>query len=181
MKIIETKLSGLIVIEPTLWIDHRGYFLEVFQEKRYADLGLPNFVQDNISRSKQNVLRGLHYQKPHTQAKLIGVTRGTIWDVVVDLRLHSRTFGEWFHIILSDENHKQLFIPEGLAHGFCVLSEEADIHYKCTNFYEPPHERGIIWNDKQLNIPWPIKNPILSSKDSLYPSLQDISHEYLFN
>ncbi len=173
MNIIEAPLAGLLIIEPKVFTDNRGYFYENFQQKRYAEYGIPPFVQDNMSRSTCNVIRGLHYQLPHPQGKLVWVTRGHVWDVSVDLRVTSPTFGQWFSITLSDENHTQLYIPPGFAHGFCVLSNVADFHYKCTDYYHPNAERGIIWNDAQLNIPWPVKNPILSAKDIEYPSLQE--------
>lgn len=137
-------------------------------------------MQDNYSRSKKNVLRGLHYQLPHPQGKLVGVTRGSVYDVVVDIRLSSPTFGNWFGIHLNDENQMQMYIPPGFAHGFCVLSDEADFYYKCTDFYAPGTEHGIIWNDEKLNIAWPISNPILSPKDEIYSSLYEIPHDQLF-
>lgn len=180
MKTIEAPIQGLIIFEPTIFHDNRGYFYEVFQQERYAEYGLPLFVQDNISRSKRHSLRGLHYQLPHAQGKLVWVTRGTVWDIVVDIRMSSPTFGQWFSITLSDENHTQMYIPPGFAHGFCVLSEEADFYYKCTDFFAPTCEHGIAWNDACLNILWPVKNPILSPKDETYPSLHEIPHEQLF-
>lgn len=180
MKVNEASLSGLLIIEPNVFHDSRGHFYEVFQSKRYESYGIPPLVQDNTSRSKRDVLRGLHYQLPQSQGKLVWVTRGSVWDVVVDIRVKSPTFGKWFGITLSDENHLQFYIPPGFAHGFCVLSEEADFHYKCTDYYAPGKEHGIAWNDTQLNILWPIKNPILSPKDEVYPSLHEIAHEQLF-
>ncbi len=180
MKVTQTSLSGLLLFEPRIFNDARGYFYETFQAQRYQEYGLPAFVQDNFSRSTQGVLRGLHYQLPKSQGKLVGVTRGKIWDVAIDIRRHSSTFGQWFSVILSDENHTQMYIPPGFAHGFCVLSEVADFYYKCTDFYSPADERGIAWNDKELNLPWPIKQPILSPKDEIYPMLSEIPDEYLF-
>jgi dTDP-4-dehydrorhamnose 3,5-epimerase len=180
MKTTEAPLAGLMIIEPRLFPDNRGYFFEVFEQQRYAERGLPPFVQDNVSRSTHGVLRGLHYQLPRAQGKLVWVTRGSIWDVVVDLRLSSPTFGKWFGLTLSDDNHLQLYIPPGFAHGFCVVSEEADVYYKCTDFYSPGNEHGIAWNDQTLNISWPIKEPILSSKDDTYPPLHEVKHEKLF-
>lgn len=180
MKMTEGPLSGLLIFEPKIFNDNRGYFFEVFQAERYADVGIPPFVQDNISRSTKNVLRGLHYQLPRAQGKLVWVTRGTVWDIALDIRVSSPTFGQWFSIILSDENHTQMYIPPGFAHGFCVLSDEADFYYKCTDFYTPKAEHGIAWNDTNLNIPWPIQHPILSPKDEVYPHLKDIPHENLF-
>jgi len=180
MKITAAPLEGLLIIEPKVFGDHRGYFYEVYQQNRYAEYGIPPFVQDNISRSKRNILRGLHFQFPHAQGKLVWVTRGSVWDVSVDIRVGSPTFGKWFGMTLSDENHTQLYIPPGFAHGFCVLSDEVDFHYKCTEYYFPDAERGIIWNDAQLNIQWPITNPILSAKDLTLPSFYEIANEKLF-
>jgi dTDP-4-dehydrorhamnose 3,5-epimerase len=180
MKIMNSPLSGLIIIQPSVFSDSRGFFVEAFQQKRYLELGIPAFVQDNISRSKRHVLRGLHFQLPHEQGKLVWVTRGEVFDVSVDIRVSSPTFGKWFGITLSDENHTQMYIPPGFAHGFCVLSEEADFCYKCTDFYATSSEHGIAWNDPRLNINWPIKYPILSNKDENYPSLYELSHEELF-
>jgi dTDP-4-dehydrorhamnose 3,5-epimerase len=180
MNITNTPLQGLIIIEPDIFTDNRGYFFEVYQQQRYAEWGIPHFIQDNMSRSKRDTLRGLHYQLPHSQGKLVGVTRGTVWDVVVDIRVSSPTFGQWFSTTLSDENHRQIYIPPGFAHGFCVLSDEADFYYKCSDFYAPSCEQGIAWNDTRLNIPWRVKNPVLSPKDEVYPSLHEISHEKLF-
>jgi|SRR5579885_2154765 dTDP-4-dehydrorhamnose 3,5-epimerase len=180
MKVTEGPLPGLLIIEPRVFNDNRGYFFEVFQQKRYAEFGIPAFVQDNVSRSARNVLRGLHYQLPHAQGKLVFVTRGSVWDVAVDIRTNSPTFGQWFGIHLNDENHTQFYIPPGFAHGFCVLSDEADFHYKCTDYYQPGSEHGIAWNDERLNIPWPVSNPVLSPKDEIYPALHEIAHEKLF-
>lgn len=180
MQITEGPLPGLIIIEPKAFKDNRGYFYETFQRKRYEDIGIPPFVQDNFSHSTRNVLRGLHYQLPNPQGKLVYVTRGSVWDVAVDIRQHSPTFGQWFGVHLNDENHKQLYIPPGFAHGFCVLSDEAHFHYKCTDYYTPDAEQGIIWNDEKLNITWPVENPILSPKDEIYPCLHELSHEKLF-
>ncbi|VVC76328.1 dTDP-4-dehydrorhamnose 3,5-epimerase [Aquicella siphonis] len=180
MKITEGPLTGLLIIEPRIFTDSRGYFYEVFQQQRYQEHGIPAFVQDNVSRSRYGVLRGLHYQLPHPQGKLVYVTRGSVWDVAVDIRVSSPTFGQWFGAHLNDENHKQIYIPPGFAHGFCVLSEEADFHYKCTDYYFPGTEQGIAWNDKRLNIPWLVHNPVLSPKDEILPGLNDITHAKLF-
>lgn len=180
MNIKTTPLSGLLLIEPRIFADERGYFFEGFQQTRYAEAGILPFVQYNLSRSKRNVLRGLHYQSPKAQGKLVGVSRGKVWDVAVDIRLSSKTFGQWFAAELSDENHAQLYIPPGFAHGFCVLSEEADFYYKCTDFYAPEAEQGIAWNDTRLNIPWPIEQPLLSPKDQTYSSLHELPHDKLF-
>lgn len=180
MQINSAPLSGLMILEPQIFNDERGYFFEMVQHHRYAKYGMPAFLQANISRSKKNVLRGLHYQLPHAQGKLIGVIRGSVWDVVVDIRRSSPTFAQWFSIELNDQNHLQMYIPPGFAHGFCVLSDEADFYYHCTDLYEPKSEKGILWNDPQLNISWPITQPILSAKDQIYPQLCGISHEHLF-
>lgn len=180
MKLTEAPLSGVLIIEPRIFTDARGYFHEAYQAERYAQHNIPAFVQDNLSRSSKNVLRGLHYQKPHAQGKLVHVSRGAVWDVVVDIRVSSPTFGKYFHIELSEDNHLQLYIPPGFAHGFCVLSDIADFHYKCTDYYQPNAEHGIAWNDPQLNIPWPVKEPILSPKDEVYPALNEIKHDELF-
>lgn len=180
MKSINTSFDGLIIFEFNVFKDPRGHFFEVYQKSRYAELGIPPFVQENVSWSKRDVLRGLHYQLPQSQGKLVWVSRGTVWDVVVDIRQTSKTFGQWFSITLSGDNFKQMYIPPGFAHGFCVLSAEADFHYQCTDYYVPGAEHGILWNDPKLNIPWPVKNPLLSSKDSTYPSLHEVAHEFLF-
>jgi dTDP-4-dehydrorhamnose 3,5-epimerase len=181
MNVHPTPLSGLILIEPKVYADERGYFLETFEQKRYAELGIPPFVQDNLSHSKRNTLRGLHYQlPPKAQGKLVWVTHGEVWDVVVDIRHHSPTFGQFFHTILSDKNHLQFYIPPGFAHGFCVLSEKADFSYKCTDFYATAYEHGIAWNDADLSIPWPVQDPILSPKDKTYSALKDTAYEKLF-
>jgi len=180
MRIIKTSLKGLVVIEPQVFRDSRGYFLESFQAARFHEHGIPDFVQDNFSRSKRGVLRGLHYQLPHAQGKLIGVTRGKVWDVSVDIRLGSPTFGQWLAFELSDENQLQVYVPPGFAHGFCVLSEEADFYYKCTDYYNPTTEKGIAWNDPELKISWPVQEPILSAKDQHYLPLKNIAAENFF-
>lgn len=180
MNITEGPLNGLLIITPRVFHDERGYFFESFNQKPYRDAGIPAFVQDNHSLSQKNVLRGLHYQLPHAQGKLVFVTRGKVFDVVVDIRRSSPTFGQWFSIELSDENHQQLYIPPGFAHGFCTLSDTADFAYKCTDFYTPGAEHGIRYDDALLNIPWPVRHPILSAKDKIYPSLNDIKTTDLF-
>lgn len=180
MKRIDSPFKGLIIIEPRIFNDSRGYFYESYQDKRYGELGIPPFVQDNFSHSQRNTLRGLHYQLPSAQGKLVGVTQGEVWDVVVDIRQDSPTFKQWFGIHLSEQNHIQMYVPPGFAHGFCVLSETANFYYKCTDYYNPATEKGIIWNDSELNIPWPLQNPIISSKDLLLPSLSEITHDNLF-
>jgi len=173
MKKIETAFEGLYVLEPRVFEDDRGYFFESFNAKVFEDLGLStDFVQDNISRSRRGVLRGLHFQDPKPQAKLVRASEGTIWDVVVDIRPQSKTFGLHYGVELSAENRKLLFIPEGFAHGFCVISETANFHYKCTEFYSPKDEKGLIWNDSELGISWPVKSPIVSTKDQQLLSFQ---------
>ena len=166
MKTIETRLPGVVIFEPSRFGDQRGFFMETFQRDRYAESGLElEFVQDNFSRSRQGVLRGLHYQMENPQGKLVTVMRGEIYDVALDMREYSDTFGNWVGVRLSGENGRQLYIPPGFAHGFCVLSEEADFHYKCTDFYDPASERSVVWNSPELQIDWPIETPIVSAKD----------------
>jgi len=175
MQIESTSLSGILLIKPRVFYDGRGRFFESFQAQRYAEHGITlDFVQDNISYSQQGTLRGLHYQLQHPQGKLVSVLRGKVLDVAVDIRLGSPTFGQSFSCELSDENHYQLYVPPGFAHGFCVLSEEVCFHYKCTDYYQPKDEHGIAWNDPALNIAWPLGNaPLLSAKDKLYLPLKD--------
>jgi dTDP-4-dehydrorhamnose 3,5-epimerase len=180
MKILKTKLDGVLIIEPTVFPDGRGYFYESFHETRYVETGIPSqFVQDNFSHSVKDVIRGLHYQLERPQGKLILVSTGRILDVIVDIRRHSKTFGKSLTIELSAENPRQVYIPPGFAHGFCVLSENANVTYKCSDYYHPASERGILWNDPSLNIPWPTKDPILSPKDAIYPLLKDVSSDHL--
>lgn len=176
MQIFETKIQGIKVIHPKVINDNRGYFFETFQKERYQKmLGINyEFVQDNYSRSFKNVLRGLHFQENNVQGKLLRVVQGEVFDVAVDIRENSPTFGQWVGMILSAENNKQLWIPPGFAHGFLVLSDIADFEYKCTNYYDPHSERCLLWNDPTINISWPISNPILSDKDKLGKSLQEL-------
>ncbi|UJD95325.1 dTDP-4-dehydrorhamnose 3,5-epimerase [Lelliottia amnigena] len=170
MKIIETRLKDAVIIEPQVFKDERGYFFEVYKKTRYQSLGInAEFVQDNRSKSTKNVLRGLHFQKNKPQGKLISVSEGVVFDVAVDLRPDSATFGQYHSVILSDENFLQFYIPPGFAHGFCVLSDTATFQYKCTDYYDPSDEGGIIWNDPVLNIDWPIIEPIISAKDCALP------------
>jgi dTDP-4-dehydrorhamnose 3,5-epimerase len=174
VKISETELPGVLLLEPKRFGDDRGFFMELFHAKRYADAGLPGpFVQDNFSRSAKGILRGLHFQQPQAQGKLVQVFAGAVYDVAVDIRRGSPTFGKWVGVELSADNRRQLWVPAGFAHGFCVLSESADFHYKCTDVYTPASERGIAWNDPDLGIPWPVKSPLLSPKDSAAPRLKD--------
>jgi len=180
MNIIETELDGVLIIEPDVFGDTRGFFMETYQRQRYADGGIDtDFVQDNLSYSKQGTLRGLHYQYPKGQAKLVQVIQGEVFDVVVDIRRGSPTFGRWINEYLSDENKRQLFVPDGYAHGFCVLSNTAIFHYKCSDFYAPNYERGIIWSDPAIGIKWPTKKVLLSEKDRKYRCLKDIPVELL--
>ena len=166
MKIIKTKLSGVLIIEPSVFGDERGFFLENYQKERYQEAGIHlDFVQDNHSRSSQNVLRGLHFQINKPQGKLVRVTDGEVYDVAVDINPDSDTFSEYAGVILSGSNHKQLYVPPGYAHGFCVITKTADFQYKCTDYYDPADEGGIIWNDPDINIDWPITKPNLSEKD----------------
>jgi dTDP-4-dehydrorhamnose 3,5-epimerase len=175
MEIIKTSIPEVIVFIPPVFTDSRGYFLETYQQQKYAEAGIDKpFVQDNQSYSTKNVLRGLHFQLRHPQAKLVRVTQGSVFDVAIDIRKNSPTFGKWHGEILSAENKKQLYIPENFAHGFCVLSDSAEFLYKCTDFYVPGDESGLIWNDAQLGIKWPIEQPILSDKDAVLPSLNEV-------
>ena len=174
MKVTETKIPGVLIIEPKVFGDSRGFFLETFHADRYAEYGIEsNFVQDNYSRSTKGVLRGLHFQKNYPQGKLVSVTSGIVFDVAVDIRQESSTFGQWVGITLSADDHKQFYIPPGLAHGFCVLSDTADFQYKCTDYYHPEDEASIRWNDPDIGIEWNISEPILSEKDAKAPFLKD--------
>lgn len=190
MKIIECKsnknilIDGLFEIVPEIYKDSRGYFFESYNEEKFYSLGLKmKFVQDNKSFSKKNVLRGMHFQKKFPQGKLITCLSGKIFDVVIDIRKDSKTFGQFSYVILDSEKHNMFYIPEGFAHGFYVLSKTAEIEYKCSDYYHPEDENGIIWNDKELNICWPrtCKNPILSEKDKNYSSIEKIFNLYKEN
>jgi dTDP-4-dehydrorhamnose 3,5-epimerase len=175
MEVVKTQIPGVLIINMKIYGDKRGFFTETHHQKTYSEAGIDcQFVQDNLSFSKKNILRGLHFQRQFPQAKLITVIKGEIFDVAVDLRPSSETFGQWTGIILSGDNHKQFFIPQGFAHGFCVLSEDAYVHYKCTEFYHPEDEDGIFWADSQLNIDWPITNPIISTKDQNNSSFKNL-------
>ncbi len=180
MKIVETDLAGVVVVEPKVFGDARGFFYETWQKERYEEAGVKGtFVQDNVSFSRKGVLRGLHYQQPHSQGKLVSVLQGEVFDVAVDIRVGSPQFGKWTGVILSGENHRQLWIPEGFAHGFCVLSDTAFFSYKCTDVYTPACEGGILWNDPDIGIKWPIEEVVLSDKDQIYPLLKNISIDKL--
>jgi dTDP-4-dehydrorhamnose 3,5-epimerase len=166
VKVLETRLPGLLVIEPVVFQDARGDFAESWHRERYSEIGLTaEFVQDNVVRSVRNVLRGLHYQYPHPQAKLVFAAVGEVFDVAVDLRLGSPTFGEWHGQVLSERNHRQMYIPEGFAHGYAVLSDVSVVTYKCTDYYDAAAESAILWNDPELAIEWPVQDPVLSQKD----------------
>jgi dTDP-4-dehydrorhamnose 3,5-epimerase len=180
MRIIPTELPGVTLFEPRVFGDARGYFLETWNRERYGKAGVPaDFVQDNASLSSRGVLRGLHFQNPRTQAKLVTVLQGEVYDVAVDIRRGSPHFGRWVGVVLSGENKRQLYIPAGFAHGFCVTSETALFTYKCTEFYAPECERGIAWNDPDLGIRWPVDQPTLSPKDAAYPRLRDADRSIL--
>jgi dTDP-4-dehydrorhamnose 3,5-epimerase len=174
VKVVATELPGVLLVEPRVFGDARGFFFETFHAERYAAAGIPGpFVQDNLSRSGRGTLRGLHFQEPRAQGKLVQVLQGAVWDVAVDVRKGSPHFGRWVGMELSEENRRQLWIPPGFAHGFCVLSDSADFLYKCTEFYAPEVERAVRWDDPALGIHWPVAEPVLSAKDSAAPLLAD--------
>lgn len=175
MRVVETDLPGVLLIEPDVYADDRGYFLETFRDGRYRESGMPGvFRQDNLSFSRARVLRGLHFQHPGGQAKLVFTVEGEIFDVAVDVRVGSPHFGRWMGARLSADNRHQLFIPEGFAHGFCVLGEDARVAYKCTTLYDPKTEMSIVWDDPDIAIEWPVSAPRLSAKDAAAPRLRDI-------
>ncbi|HEY2251145.1 MAG TPA: dTDP-4-dehydrorhamnose 3,5-epimerase [Planctomycetaceae bacterium] len=166
MQFLTTELAGIVVVEPKVFADERGFFMETFHKPRFAQAGIDvEFVQDNHSRSRQGVLRGLHYQISRPQGKLVRVIRGAVLDVAVDLRRSSPTFGRWYGCELSEANKRQVYVPAGFAHGFCVTSEIAEVIYKCTDIYSPPDERTLLWNDPALGINWPVNAPTISEKD----------------
>lgn len=177
MTVRETALPGVLVVEPRVFGDARGFFLERYHAERYAEAGIPAaFVQDNHSRSVRGTLRGLHFQRSHPQGKLVEAVRGRIWDVAVDVRPGSPTFGQWEGVTLTEDSHRQLWVPPGFAHGFCVLSAEADVLYKCTDVYRPDDEGGVRWDDPDLGIEWPLDAaPLLSAKDRALPLLADLA------
>jgi dTDP-4-dehydrorhamnose 3,5-epimerase len=180
MKIISTRFEEVKIIEPRVFSDPRGCFLETYQADRYRQGGIEcAFVQDNLSYSLKATLRGLHYQRPHAQDKLVYVIKGEVFDVVVDIRNGSPTFGQWEGVCLSADNHRQLYVPAGFAHGFCVLSDDAVFSYKCSDYYAPVAEHGIIWNDPDIGIQWPLESPLLSEKDGRYPRLGEVAEEEL--
>lgn len=180
MQVTKTDLTGVVVIEPKVYGDERGFFMESWNQARYAEAGLPaQFVQDNLSFSRRGVLRGLHFQNPNGQGKLVSVLQGEVFDVVVDIRLGSPTFGQSVSVVLSAENKRQFYIPPGFAHGFCVTSETALFAYKCTTFYDPKSEGSILWNDPALGIKWPVMEPELSTKDAAGIPLADFPRDRL--
>jgi len=169
VKTIPTELAGVLVIEPQVFADARGFFFESYNAQRYAKAGIAcGFVQDNHSRSTRNTIRGLHYQFRRPQAKLLRVVRGSVFDVVADIRRGSPTFGRWVGVELSAENKRQIFVPAGLAHGFCVTSDDAEVEYKCSDFYVPDDQHGVLWSDRTIGIAWPVREPILSDRDRAY-------------
>lgn len=176
-----TPIPGVILFKPKAFGDSRGFFQEIFRSNTYTEAGLSKpFVQDNHSRSSQGILRGLHYQLPTLQGKLVYVPRGRVFDVAVDIRWGSPTFGQWYGAILDDENHHQLWVPEGFAHGFYVLSETVDFIYKCTEYYQPAEDAGFLWNDPQVGVNWPLLGEAKTSpKDAAAPCLKDIPKEKL--
>ena len=181
MKVTPTEIPEILIIEPDIFEDQRGFFFESYNYKKFSDLGISvEFVQDNHSKSVKNTLRGLHYQIKPGQDKLVRVIKGAVFDVAVDIRLGSPTFGQWVGIDLSAENKKQVFIPKGFAHGFCVTSDIAEFEYKCSEYYAPHDERGILWNDEKLNIQWPVDQPILSKKDLENPSFSAIEADFRY-
>jgi dTDP-4-dehydrorhamnose 3,5-epimerase len=180
MKVYPTRLQGVHIIEPRVFTDSRGFFMETWQADRYRQAHIPGpFVQDNYSYSIRGVLRGLHYQLKHPQGKLVQVLQGEVFDVAVDIRHGSPTFGHWTGVILSGDNHRQLYIAPGFAHGFCVLSETAQFLYKCTDFYAPGDEYGLRWDDPALDIEWPVTTRLLAEKDRHYPTLSTVPREHL--
>jgi dTDP-4-dehydrorhamnose 3,5-epimerase len=180
MNVIPTRLPGVIILEPKVFGDARGYFLEVWNQARFAESGIASgFVQDNLSFSAKGVLRGLHLQVPNIQAKLVSVLLGEVFDVAVDMRVGSPTFGQWTGATLSAENRRQMFIPEGFAHGFAVTGENALFSYKCSAYYTPKDEQTLLWNDPQIAIEWPLSNPVLSAKDREGLRLRDIPEDRL--
>ncbi len=180
MNVTKTPLPGVVLLEPRVFGDARGFFFESWNRNRFEDAGLKlDFVQDNVSFSRQGILRGLHFQNPVPQGKLVQVLQGAVYDVAVDVRRGSPTLGQWYGVILSGDNHRQLYVPEGFAHGFCVVSETALFTYKCTDFYTPAHEYSLAWNDPDIGIDWPVAEPSLSGKDQTGKRLRDFSADEL--
>lgn len=180
LKCKETELPGVLLVEPRVFNDDRGFFMETYHLEKYRNAGIDEpFVQDNLSHSRRGTLRGLHYQLKHPQGKLIYAVSGEIVDIAADIRKGSPTFGRWLSTVLSAGNRCQLYVPGGFAHGFCVLSETADVMYKCTDLYAPGDEYGILWSDPDMNIQWPVDTPVLSKKDARNPALRDIPENLL--
>jgi dTDP-4-dehydrorhamnose 3,5-epimerase len=180
MNVVPTEIPDVLLLEPDVFGDARGFFLETYHQKRYQDAGIKDvFVQDNHSRSERHVLRGLHYQWQHLQGKLIYALSGNIWDVAVDIRYGSPTFGKQVGVLLTAENHRQLYVPAGFAHGFVVLTDWADVCYKCTDLYYPEFDAGVVWNDPDLAVNWHVDAPLLSAKDGRLPRLSEIPPEKL--
>ncbi len=176
MKFLQTALPGVLLVEPDVWRDERGFFLESYHAGKYRDGGIPlPFVQDNHSRSARGTLRGLHAQWRKPQGKLVRVLQGEIFDVAVDVKPGSPTFGQWVGATLNSENHLQIWVPAGHLHGFCVLSETAEVEYKCTDVYDPGGEVGVAWSDPDIGIEWPVRTPVLSGKDAAAPLLKDVA------
>ena len=176
MQVEQSKLEGVLLVTPTVFGDDRGFFMETYNQAKAAELGLPTrFVQDNHSKSSHGVLRGLHFQYPQWQGKLVRVVQGEIFDVAVDIRQGSSTYGEWVGYYLNDQNKQQLYVPEGFAHGFVVTSETAEVVYKCTDLYAPEQEGSLLWNDADINIDWPVAEPLLSEKDQNGTALADLA------
>jgi len=174
LNVIETLIPGVLVLEPKVLADERGFFMETYHAARFRQLGIEAvFVQDNHSRSMRGVLRGLHYQEPNAQGKLVRCTRGALYDVAVDIRVGSPHFGKWVGADLTEENKRMLWVPPGFAHGFCALTDNADMVYKCTALYDAQSDRSILWNDSDLGIKWPIARPLLSQKDAAAPRLKE--------
>lgn len=181
MNVIPCDVPGLVILEPKVFGDARGFFMETWNEQRYREAGIDaRFVQDNLSLSRRGILRGLHFQNPAPQGKLVSVLQGEVFDVAVDIRRNSPTFGKWEATRLSSENKRQFFVPHGFAHGFLVLSETALFHYKCTNFYSPKAEVSIRWDDPDIGIPWPLAEPLLSERDANGLFLKDVPPDRLF-
>lgn len=181
MNVTETEVPGVLLVQVDKFADARGSFFESYHKERYAQHGIPSeFVQDNVSTSVKGVLRGLHFQNPHPQGKLVQVLQGEVFDVAVDLRVGSPTFRKWFGIVLSEGNGTQMYIPEGCAHGFLTLSDRAIFSYKCTRLYNKPSDRSLRWDDPEIGIEWPIKEPLLSDKDRAGSLLKDMPREWLF-
>ncbi len=180
MNVTELELPGVLLLEPKVYGDERGFFLETWHARHYAETGIPErFVQDNLSRSLKNVLRGLHYQIQRPQGKLVSVIEGEVFDVAADVDPDSETFGRWVGVRLSGDNKRQLYVPPGYAHGFCVLSQAAYFTYKCTEYYAPELERGVRWDDPTLGIDWPIDEPIVNKRDAGWPTLEEAEREEL--